>query len=618
MVSRCLKGIRSISTTSTRSQMLFKSLPTVTSCDRKASSNPVQLKNSTKFRTFSSASKVDMFSHLDKDSYENNRDESQLAPSIFNDVLGPVMRGPSSSHGAAALRIGRMVRDLMDGDVKKVLVEYDPNGSLVTTHSGQGSDMGLFGGLLGWDADEPRLMDFKKYTDEAGIEVDIQYVSYDAKHPNTYKLTMWSNEGEMREMLAISVGGGMIEVEEIDQKPVKMVGDFQETVVTFDDNAEAEEYEGWLAKQECADEFCGVAVSTSPNTNGALLTIKSREPLPRAVIDKLNEAESSVVREIKPVLPVLSSKSIEVPFLSAASMLKYNEGKDLPFWKLAAQYESARGGISEEQVVAEMTKLVRIMKAAVADGRKGTSYKDRILPCQTVNFEAEMNRGGLVPGDIINKIILYVSAIMEVKSSMGVFVAAPTAGSAGALPGSVLAVADTLEKTEEEITQAMLVAGFVGVLIAEHATFAAEVAGCMAECGSGCGMAAAAITTLGGGNIHQALGATSLALQSSMGMTCDPIANRVEAPCLGKNTLAGTNALTSANMALARFEHLIPLDEVLVAFYEVGKSLPDEVCCTGKGGLSITPTARKIEEGLGEARYDWETAAPGKKRKIAC
>jgi L-serine dehydratase len=70
-------------------------------------------------------------------------------PSIFNDVLGPVMRGPSSSHCAASLRIGRICRDLMDGDIKTVNIQYDPNGSLATTHKSQGSDMGLFGGIPG-------------------------------------------------------------------------------------------------------------------------------------------------------------------------------------------------------------------------------------------------------------------------------------------------------------------------------------------------------------------------------------------------------------------------------------------------------------------------------------
>ncbi|GAG39036.1 unnamed protein product, partial [marine sediment metagenome] len=78
--------------------------------------------------------------------------------SIFNDVIGPVMRGPSSSHCAAALRIGRLARDLMDGDIEEVLVEFDEHGALATTHQSQGSDMGLFGGLMGWDTTDERLV----------------------------------------------------------------------------------------------------------------------------------------------------------------------------------------------------------------------------------------------------------------------------------------------------------------------------------------------------------------------------------------------------------------------------------------------------------------------------
>jgi len=84
-------------------------------------------------------------------------------PSIFNDVIGPVMRGPSSSHCAAALRIGRMARDLMDGRIEDVLIEFDSEGSLATTHTTQGSDMGLLGGLLGWDATDERLAESQRY-----------------------------------------------------------------------------------------------------------------------------------------------------------------------------------------------------------------------------------------------------------------------------------------------------------------------------------------------------------------------------------------------------------------------------------------------------------------------
>jgi L-serine dehydratase len=93
--------------------------------------------------------------------------------SIFNDVIGPVMRGPSSSHCAAALRIGRLARDLMDGEITEVLVEFDRAGSLPTTHESQGSDMGLFGGLLGWEADDERLPESAKaLVDAARIQRD--------------------------------------------------------------------------------------------------------------------------------------------------------------------------------------------------------------------------------------------------------------------------------------------------------------------------------------------------------------------------------------------------------------------------------------------------------------
>ena len=89
-------------------------------------------------------------------------------PSIFNDVIGPVMRGPSSSHCAGALRIGRLLRDLMDHKIKEVCIEYDPEGSLVTTHESQGSDMGLYSGFLGYDTHDGRLVNYREEIKKSG------------------------------------------------------------------------------------------------------------------------------------------------------------------------------------------------------------------------------------------------------------------------------------------------------------------------------------------------------------------------------------------------------------------------------------------------------------------
>ena len=86
---------------------------------------------------------------------------------------------------------------------------------------------------------------------------------------------------------------------------------------------------------------------------------------------------------------------------------------------------------------------------------------------------------------------------------------------------------------EKEIVKCMLAAGMIGVFISYFTTFAAEVEGCQAECGAGSGMAAAALVTLMGGAAENAVAAASMALQNILGMICDPVANRVEVPCLG-------------------------------------------------------------------------------------
>jgi len=119
------------------------------------------------------------------------------------------MRGPSSSHCAAAVRIGLMVRDLMDGKIQDVLIEFDPDGSLATTHESHGSDMGLFGGLLGWDVTDERLAGSLRGIQEAGINVKIEITTIDADHPNTYKMTV-TNTRETHTLTAISTGGGII------------------------------------------------------------------------------------------------------------------------------------------------------------------------------------------------------------------------------------------------------------------------------------------------------------------------------------------------------------------------------------------------------------------------
>ncbi len=497
--------------------------------------------------------------------------------SIFNDVIGPVMRGPSSSHCAAALRIGRLARDLMDGEISEVLVEFDREGSLPTTHESQGSDMGLFGGLLGWDADDERLPDSAKALADAGIKLRIETVDVGDPHPNTYRLTL-RNERETHSLIAISTGGGMMEVLSIDGVAMHMDGGYHETLI-------------WLPKgSEAHFDADEVVVHDLGETQ--LFQVKAASFVPSDLYGPIS------IKKFSPVLPVPSRKDMYVPFTSCEEMLRHDGDQNTPLWRLAVEYERARGNFTEREVIDKMIAIVRILRKSIASGIAGTSYEDRVLGHQSGLFAEMMNAGRLLDGGALNRIVLYVTALMEVKSSMGVIVAAPTAGACAALPGAVIGMAEAMNQNEEDMAKAMLAAGLIGVFIATRWTFAAEVGGCQAEGGSAASMAAAALVTLAGDTRDQAIAAASMAFQSMLGLICDPIANRVEAPCLGKNIMASSNALSCANMALAGFDPLIPLDEVIDAAKHVSTMMPREHRCTSLGGLAITPTSLEIERKL--------------------
>jgi L-serine dehydratase len=500
------------------------------------------------------------------------------AVSIFNDVIGPVMRGPSSSHCAAALRIGRLARDLMEENITDVLVEFDRAGSLPTTHESQGSDMGLFGGLLGWDADDERLPDSAQALAVAGIKLRIETVDVGDPHPNTYRLTL-RNAHEQHTLIAISTGGGMMEVLSIDGVPMTMDGGYHETLI-------------WLPKTISA-EFEADEVLHHDAGEYQILQVKAAAFV---VTDHLSVI---AVKRLSPVLPVPSRKDLRVPFTSCTEMLTHDGARHTSLWRLAVEYEMARGNFTEREVIDKMIAIVRILRKSITSGIAGTHHEDRVLGHQSGRFNELMQAGKLLDGGAPNRIVLYVTALMEVKSSMGVIVAAPTAGACAALPGAVIGMAEALGKSEEDMALAMLASGVIGVFIATRWTFAAEVGGCQAEGGAAASMAAAALVTLAGGTRDQAIAAASMAFQSMLGLICDPIANRVEAPCLGKNVMAASNALSCANMALADFDPLIPLDEVIDAAKNVAAMMPREHRCTSLGGLAITPTSLEIERKLG-------------------
>ena len=523
----------------------------------------------------------------------------KLPSSIFNDVIGPVMRGPSSSHVAGAARIADLVRQSMKGKIKKAVVDFDINGSLAASHTGHGTDMGFACGLMNLPLSDPHVDQYEKLAKENGMKIEYRILDYGAVHPGNYRMEVTDSTGCTRHWEAIAVGGGMIEIQKLEAFEVNICGDFFELLVLTDTEKEpVEAYEKRIIDLTGKSEFSlqSKNISEEQGADRKLLNLKYAGQISEKVRKQIEEIEGiQDVIYLEPVLPTHSSGHCEVPYSTAEQLLNYAKNNLMEPWEYAAYYESCRGGKSVEEVYEQMEQILKIMETAVDEGLAGTEYRDRILGAQCQKIEEAEKEKKLIPCEPLNTVIKSITAIMETKSSMGLIVAAPTCGSCGCLPGTVIGLGKAMHLSREEMVKGLLVAGLVGIFFAEEATFSAEVGGCQVECGAGSGMAAAALVQMMGGNIIQCMDATSVALQNITGLACDPVGNRVEVPCLGKNIMGGSNAISSANMILAGYDKVIPLDETIQAIYEIGKSLPLELRCTF-GGLGKTKTAMEILE----------------------
>jgi L-serine dehydratase len=519
----------------------------------------------------------------------------KMPASIFNDVLGPIMRGPSSSHVAAAARIGALIRQSLNANPERVVVEFDVNGSLVESYHGHGSDIGFASGILGMELTDEAVQDACEIAKNRGIDIRFIVSDYGAAHPNNYRIKVCDKYGNEHLWEAISVGGGMIEIYKFEEFSVSICGDFFELLILVDATESKLKRTFEIIKNLIGDYEDAVSVS---GLNHGLINIKTIAQPDEALLEALCGLPETVeLINLQPILPTLSSASCIVPFSTAAQLLAFAKRDNRQMWEMAVLYESIRGNTSEQEVLEKMAHLIDIMANSVEEGLGGTHYTDRILGPQAYKIDEGIKSGILIPSDVLNQVIKYITAIMEVKSAMGVIVAAPTAGSCGCLPGTLLAVGKTLGLSRDEITKGMLAAGLIGVFISEGATFSAEVAGCQVECGAGSGMAAAGLVQMFNGTAEQCIDAASIALQNVTGLACDPVANRVEIPCLGKNIMGGSNAIVSANMALAGFDKVIPLDETIGAIYDIGQKLPLELRCTF-GGLGKTKSSIEISKRL--------------------
>mgnify|MGYP000946659941 CR=1 FL=1 len=280
----------------------------------------------------------------------------------------------------------------------------------------------------------------------------------------------------------------------------------------------------------------------------------------------------------------------------------YNNGKELlticgeqciPIWEAAILEEMDQTEVSREEVLERTGLALRVMKASAEDPGEGKTMGG-LIGGEYRKVKAYKDSRKTLCGETANRAMMRALACSQSNASMGRICAAPTAGSCGILPAALITGAEELGCGEEEMLRGILTAAAVGKIIVQNATVAGAEGGCQAECGAAAAMAAAALTEMAGGAPEQSLHAAAIAIKNIMGLICDPIAGLVESPCSKRNASGVLNALSSADLALAGVESIIPFDEVVDAMYTVGLAMHPDFKETARGGIAATPTGKAL------------------------
>ncbi len=280
-------------------------------------------------------------------------------------------------------------------------------------------------------------------------------------------------------------------------------------------------------------------------------------------------------------------------FKTGKVLLQLCKENQIPISEVMLLREMEISQTDRDTVFLRMEHSWNIMKAAAKDAltRKLKSMGGLIGGEALKLTQRRMSGDPSACGGLMSKAISYAMGVLEVNSSMGLIVAAPTAGASGVIPGTFLAMQEEYGFSDQQMIMALFHAGAIGYLITYNATIAGAEGGCQAEVGSASAMAASAVTELLGGSPESSLHAATSAISNLLGLVCDPIGGLVEAPCQQRNAIGVSNALISAELALSGIRNVVPFDEAVNVMYRVGKGLPGELRETALGGMAAAPSA---------------------------
>ena len=279
-------------------------------------------------------------------------------------------------------------------------------------------------------------------------------------------------------------------------------------------------------------------------------------------------------------------------FKKATELLSLCKEYDKPNSQIMMDRECEMTEKPLDEIRSRMAVSLQIMKDATKEAINQPSQSmGGLIGGESRKLSDLQSSGKNIAGNLLSKAIAYSMGVLEVNASMGLIVAAPTAGSSGVIPGVLLALQEEYDFTDDQIIDALFTCSAIGYLAMLNATVAGAVGGCQAEIGVAAAMAAAAVVELMGGTPEQCTDAASTVLMNMLGLVCDPVGGLVEYPCQNRNASGASNAIVAAEISLAGIHQLIPLDEMMDIMYTVGKKLPAELRETALGGCALSPSA---------------------------
>ena len=201
------------------------------------------------------------------------------------------------------------------------------------------------------------------------------------------------------------------------------------------------------------------------------------------------------------------------------------------------------------------------------------------------------------PMEIMDWINLFAFAVSEENAAGGQVVTSPTNGAAGVIPAVLMYYHRFIKELDtKQLKDFLAVSGAIGILYKTNASISGAEVGCQGEVGVSSSMAAAGLTALRGGSNEQICIAAEIAMEHSLGMTCDPIGGLVQVPCIERNAMGAMKAINASRMALKRNSKcLISLDKVIETMYQTGKDMNKKYRETSLGGLALIHLAPPCE-----------------------